>query len=90
VGHVLSQYQPNGQGVGRPTVTIIQSKADKDVGDAVAEAYHQVESWARSKHAVALVMISGRDAEVLDRKYGFKLSRRVFHKLLTEDTTKET
>lgn len=79
LGHTVTQIEDQGK---KPVALMVQAKADGDVGDAMTQAYTRVQEWARSKGATSLVVITQRDPEALERKYGFKLSRRILAKSL--------
>lgn len=80
VGHVVAQLQDEG----KPVVLVIQTKADRDVGHALIEAMHLTEQWARSQGAVSLIAVTHRDPDAMARRFGFKLSRHLLTKPLTE------
>lgn len=86
VGHCIASMETDGR---NRWVFVSQVKADGNVGDAVARAIEVADQWGRDNGATMMLMATGRSEKAWERKYGFKLSRRVMDRKIGDKESDE-
>lgn len=74
VGHCVATIETDGT---NKWIFVSQVKADGNVGDAVARAIEVADKWGNENGCKIMLMATGRSEKAWERKYGFKLSRRI-------------
>jgi hypothetical protein len=74
VGHLLAQAQALGSS---RWVTILQVRADQNVGDARVQAVEAAVQWAKQIGAQQAVLMTHRDNKEWEKRCGFKHYRHV-------------
>lgn len=86
VGHCVASIESDG--VNR-WVFVSQVKADGNVGDAVSRAIEVADKWGKDNGCTWMLMATGRSEKAWEKKYGFKLSRRVMARQIGDKESDE-
>jgi|SRR5262245_4277335 len=74
VGHAVAQM---GMDHGACWATVMQIRADQNVGLGQKAALDAIRQWAQRLGATKLVLVTGRGDKGWEEEYGFRLSRQV-------------
>lgn len=74
VGHAVAQL---GTDYGSCWATVVQIRADQNVGQGQKAAIEAIRQWAQLKGATKLAMVTGRGDKGWEEEYGFRLARQV-------------